>query len=359
MSKKFLTESSYEKTVARMSRRIAEIASVNPADVVNGLLADENFKNQVLDTVSESDQLVKDIINDPRLRERIAKDILESHPTLIQEITNLLVNSIELHNLIVEKALSTQTFIDAVVNVFVNDKALINDIKQAVLNNSTLVQNIANQIIETMASLSMVDPDGNEVAKRNDNAFKFQAASNERFGLIKGQKNDSAETWHLISIVDGLGNIHRAGLVAFIETEIRNNGGSGGGITYQDVLDILNSIRLLAPDGSPVGTNVDGNLTLQQGTPKQFGLCKPRKNSPCYPQKISWRTICGSLVAEVKNDFHMFAPFSFPKEMPNRIKLFDRLTFIPINAGKSCGTPEPPEEDDQWECDIPEPPITP
>ena len=44
-----------------------------------------------------------------------------------------------------------------------------------------------------------------------------------------------------------------------------------------------------------------------------------------------------ALVSETKHDIHMFAPFSFPKEMPRRINLFDRLTFIPINAGKNCG----------------------
>ena len=206
MSKKFLTESSYEKTVARMSRRIAEIASVDPTDVVARLLADEHFKKRVIDAMSESDKLIRDIINDPRLRERIAQDILDSHPTLIQEIIGLLVNSTALHNIIVTQALNTPTFIDAVVNSIIGNETLINEIKQqiidnenlfqfitnalisdetflaniatqivsnadvinhltqAVLNDSALIQNIANQIIATIASLSMVDSDGKAIA---------------------------------------------------------------------------------------------------------------------------------------------------------------------------------------------------
>jgi hypothetical protein len=34
----------------------------------------------------------------------------------------------------------------------------------------------------------------------------------------------------------------------------------------------------------------------------------------------------------------MFAPFSFPKDMPPRMRLFDKCTFIPIDAGKNCCT---------------------
>jgi hypothetical protein len=335
MSQDFLNVSGFERAVARIGRRFDTITSVNPADVVAGLLDDENFKKQVIDSVSENDKLVQKIINDPRLRERIAKDILDNHPTLIQDITNLLVDSTELHHLIVEMALSTPTFIDAVANVIMNNETLINEIKQEILDgNSTLIQNLANQIIETIASLSMVDSEGKKIATRDGGTFEFQAASDEQFGIVKGQQNDSAATWHLVSFVGGLGSINRAELVTFIETEIRNNSGTGGGITYQDVMDILNRIRLLAPDGSPVGINNDGMITLQQATPAQYGVCKPHKNSPCSPQKTAWRTMDGSLVAQTKHDIHMFVPFSFPKEMPHRIKLFDRLTFIPINAGQ-------------------------
>ena len=381
MGNEFLNTSGFERAVARMSRRVADIASIDPEKVVAGLLADEHFKKRVIDAVSESDKLIKDIINDPRLRERIAQDILESHPTLIQEIINLLAGNSALHNLIVEKALNTPTFIDAVVNSIVSNETLIDDIKQqiidnenlfsfianalisdvvflaniakqivqnpdvinhltlAILSDNALIQSIANQIIETIASLSMVDPDGKAIAERDGGTFTFQAASNEQFGIVKGEQNNSPETWHLVNFINGIGHIHRQALVDFIEAKIKNSGSggsSGGGITYQDIIRILGDIRLFGPDDLPIATNAGGHLALQQATPRQYGVCKPRKNSPCSPQQMTWRTMDDKMTAETKNDVHMFAPFSFPKSMPNRIDLFDKCTFIPIGIEHDC-----------------------
>jgi len=186
----------------------------------------------------------------------------------------------------------------------------------------------------------MVDSDGKAIAERDGGTFTFQAASNDQFGIVKGQQNNSAETWHLVNFINGLGHINRQALVDFIDTQIRNNGGggNGGGITYQDIMRILGDIRLFGPDDLPIATNTGGHLTLQQATPQQYGVCKPRKNSPCYPQKTSWQTMDGVLEAQTKHDVHMFAPFSFPKEMPKRMEFFDRLTFIPINAREKCCT---------------------
>ncbi|MCL2711497.1 MAG: hypothetical protein FWE95_11515, partial [Planctomycetaceae bacterium] len=274
----------------------------------------------------------------PRLRERIAKDILDSHPTFIQDILNLLVESTALHMLIVDAALSTPTFIDAVANLIVGNQTFIDEIKNAILNDSTLIQNLANQILDTISSLSMVDPEGNSIAEKDGGTFKFQAADHEQYGIVKGEANDSPSTWHLVSFINGLGSINREGLIDFIKTEIQNAGGvGGGGITYQDVIKILNQITLLGPDGLPIATNVEGMITVQQATPQQYGVVKPRKNSQLYPQAMSWYTMNRTLEADVKNDVHMFAPFAFPKCMPKRIEFFDKLTFIPINVEPDCG----------------------
>ena len=116
MSTNFLNETQFKVMVAAMKRRFDQVASIDPEKVGAGLLADEHFKKRVIDAMSESDKLIRDIINDPRLRERIAQDILDSHPMLIQEIINLLVDSTALHNIIVTQALISPTFIDAVVN---------------------------------------------------------------------------------------------------------------------------------------------------------------------------------------------------------------------------------------------------
>jgi len=149
-------------------------------------------------------------------------------------------------------------------------------------------------------------------------ALNSQLASNEQFGIAKGQQNNSPETWHLVSFLNGLGSINREQLTAFIESQIdaqiKNSGssnGAGGGLTHQEVIDIFHDI-------------------LSNG-----------KFEGCKPQQPLWRTMDGALESETKHDVHIFAPFSFPKKMPNRIKFFDRLTFIPVNANEQCGVNRP------------------
>ena len=166
--------------------------------------------------------------------------------------------------------------------------------------------------------------------------IEFQLASNDQHGIAKGQQNNSPETWHRVSFVDGLGSIGREGLEAFIKSLVGSGGGTGGSITYQDIIRILGDIRLFGPDDLSIATNAGGHLTLQQATHQQYGVCKPRRNSPCCPQKLSWRTMDDKIVAETKNEVHMFAPFSFPKSMPKRVNLFDKCTFIPIGIEQNC-----------------------
>jgi len=105
----------------------------------------------------------------------------------------------------------------------------------------------------------------------------------------------------------------------------------------------------------PQGNGIPG----PQGPKGDTGEQGPPGFSLVVQPKTSWRTMDDALVSETKHDIHMFAPFSFPKEMPRRIKLFDRLTFIPINAGTNCGAgchcptpppdvPLPPEENEKY-----------
>ena len=281
MSNNFLDTAGYERTVVAMRRRIEEVASVNPADVVAGLLADDAFRKRVIDALAESDKLIKDIINDPRLLERIAQDILDFHPTIVDEIKQEILNNETLFQFITNALIFDNVFLTNIANQIVNNVDVVTQITQNILADNDLVQNIVNQIVATLETT--------------------------------------------------------------IDTKIKNAmnslpSGGGGGLSHQDILRIINNIILLAPDGSPLATNTDGLIIVQQATPEQFGVCKPRRNSPCSPQKTSWQTLNGTLQAQTKHDVHMFAPFSFPKEMPKRMELFDQLTFIPINARETCGT---------------------
>ncbi|MDR0327920.1 MAG: hypothetical protein LBI05_06455 [Planctomycetaceae bacterium] len=338
MSNDFLNTTGFERAVERIARRFDTVSAVNPADVVRGLLDDDDFKNKIIDTLAGSDKLVQEIINDPRLRERIARDILDSHPTLIQEIITLLANSTDLHMLIVEMALSTPTFIEAIANVLMNDETLINEIKQTILDgDSGLIKNIADQILETIASLSMVDPDGNTIAKRDGGTFTFQAASDEQFGIVKGQNNNSLETLHLVSAApDGTLHINREQLERLIEQKGGN--GTGGGGTPFDKMTV-------APDNNPadrteIGKIENRNLIVQQAAPKQHGVVKPCRNCVCYRKPIGLESMDGLLVAKVRRDAHLFFPMVFKGKKPPRLKLFDKLTFIApelIESDCRCG----------------------
>ena len=161
--------------------------------------------------------------------------------------------------------------------------------------------------------LASVDPDELARLLLEDEEFRrrvmeaiaataHQKATNSQFGIAKGQENDSPEAWHLVSADEGLLSINRTGLEAFVASLIKD-----------------------AIDAIPPGGGNGGNCH-----------CPPPAVKP-----LDWQTFCGSLKAEVKQKVHLFAPFSFPKEMPKRIEFFDKLTFIPNNARETCGTRRP------------------
>jgi hypothetical protein len=362
-----------------MSRRFAEIATVNPADVVAGLLPDDAFKKRVMDALAESDKLIQEIINDPRLRERIAQDILDIQPTFIQDITNLLITSTELHNLIAEKALSTQTFIDAIVSVMVNDETLIQEIKQEIINNenlflfmtnalvsdevfltnvatlivndagvinhitqniladSTLIQNVANQILGAIASLSMIAPDGEQVAVRNGETFTFQAASNGRFGIVQGQDNNTPETWHKVSAEDGLLSINRPLIEAAMDNAVQKN------LNINDIIhqilqheEFKNGVDCqCSHEGSFIDEESFESLFLTTFRKNFELLLKDRRLgrilcdavARCPIPPLSWQTIDALLIAEVDGD-DMYLPKFFFDEKPTEFDYHHKLTFI-------------------------------
>ena len=87
--------------------------------------------------------------------------------------------------------------------------------------------------------------------------------------------------------------------------------------------------RMVAePDKSRIGFTVNRELVVQQTTPFQFGVVKCKAECACCPTLISWKTMDGMLKATTKQNRFMFTPIRFTDTMPNRVDLFDRLTFI-------------------------------
>jgi len=74
--------------------------------------------------------------------------------------------------------------------------------------------------------------------------------------------------------------------------------------------------------------NENFEALVSKGIHAMLFALKCRKNCPCRPQPLSWQSMDGKLTAILKHDKHLFIPMQFPKKMPNRIELFDRLTFM-------------------------------
>jgi len=104
-----------------------------------------------------------------------------------------------------------------------------------------------------------------------------------------------------------------------------------GGVTHQDIITTLDNIELLDPNGQRIAENKDGQLTVQQAMPSQFGVVKCRKICTCYPQALSLKSMDGMLEAIVRHETHLFFPMVFSQKMPHRIQLFDKLTFFDEN----------------------------
>jgi hypothetical protein len=108
---------------------------------------------------------------------------------------------------------------------------------------------LVNKTIMTVltSAIKIIAPDGSEVAKNDEGTLTLQAATNNQFGIVKGQSNTSPATWHHVSVSNGALSINREQLETIInskDTAIRN------------------AINVRAEDGCIVGQNVDGIIML-------------------------------------------------------------------------------------------------
>jgi hypothetical protein len=220
----------------------------------------------------------------------------------VRELVEELLKQVELdenylYQMITEQVLVSPNFILSLAQYFITESPVIQQIANIILQDESVMHAITQQLQEIIHNIetsivSINAPDGSVLAQNNHGVLMLPAASNTQFGVVKGQSNSTPTTWHNVSTTGGLLSINREQLEAFIESKIK-----AAGMTH--------------PGGSG-------------------GVCTPRKNFPCHPQKMSWRTMDGMLEAQTKHDVHLFAPFVFPKTMPKRREFFDKVTFIPI-----------------------------
>jgi hypothetical protein len=227
------------------------------------------------------------------LVEELLKHIELDENYLYEMITNHIVNNESIIKTLSEYLIDNSSVINQIANIILNDDSVLQLI-------TTELQLILQQIAKSIVSINA--PDGTVLAENVDGVFTLPGATNTQFGIVKGQSNNTPTTWHHVSAVNGLLSINREQLEAFVESKIKAIPGGGSGV-----------------------------------------------NCNCAPEKPLWQTMAtqtadgrqqtAALVAETKQNIHMFAPIVFPKKMPNKMELFDKLTFI--CRGGACPRPQP------------------
>jgi len=207
---------------------------------------------------------------------------------------------------------------------------IINDLRTLITNE--FVEQIVNDItIQSLTqikltSVSLFDPDGQRLGENVEGEITVPAATNERFGIVKGADNTSPETWNKVSVApDGTMGVNKEAFEALIEVKVPAC--SGGTPLEKMVAD---------PGREVIGIMENKDLVVQQASPDRFGVVKCNKTCACYPKPLSLQSLDGTLVAEIKQSKHLFFPMAFPDKKPDHIDLFDKLTFISNTTITSC-----------------------
>jgi hypothetical protein len=232
------------------------------SNIVNNIVNNQTLVTNIVTEIVQNETIVNNIVNQvvnsPTLYQHITEQVIVNQTVLhsianhiinnesfFTEIFNEIITNETLYNQITENILINQTFVTSIANYVVNDETIVNHITNEVLESHVLVQNIVNQIVTSIVSITA--PDGSIIATNNDGVLTLQAATNNVFGIVKGQSNDSPLTWHNVSAINGLLSINRLLLEALIDAK--------------DVI-VKNSINVRARDGCFVGRNEDGTIVL-------------------------------------------------------------------------------------------------
>jgi len=291
----------------------ASVEEIVQQIIENNLIVEQiaNVTEQIIQNISEQitnefvEQIVKKITEQSienitqyvidnaytEIYNQIYQQIVENVSEYIENITNQVIENVTNQiNTVAETIVNehTEQFLQTV-------KQIVDD---AIEEINTTVKNILDNIETIIGNITLRAPDGSIIAINNDGNITVQLATNNQFGIVRGQPNNTLDTWHQVAANDGLLSVNREVLEFIIDKKIE-----------------------------------EAECNHQ---------CEPGGEGNCHcppPPPLTWQTMNGTLQSEVKQDVHMFASIAFPKKMPNRIELFDRLTFIPIDAPEKCNQP--------------------
>ena len=298
--------------------------------IINSETFQEFFVQQFISIISDEQYIttiINQVVNNPVLYEQISLQIVQNEEFLTH-VTNEFFEII--HN--------DQTFMDTIITQVIEGDKLYSSISETLYDNSTFINSVAQYVVNEIdhtellanitelivsGAISLIAPDGSRIAKHDDNGnIVVQVATNDQYGIVKGQDNTMLETLHKVSAgADGTLSINRELLENLIEQKVGNHSGSGTGAGNWDRL-------VSAPDKRVIAVTENRDLLVQQTTPQQYGVVKCGKNCVCYRKPIGLQSIDAMLVADLRHGVHLFYPMVFPERLPPRVELFDKLTFI-------------------------------
>jgi hypothetical protein len=175
----------------------------------------------------------------------------------VQEIVNELLQRESFCTELIEGITANETFINVLAQTIIGSATFQDIVAQILLSDldfrSAILQAIANIltrefIVDVLSdALSVVAPDGSRVATNDGGKLTLQLATNDKFGIVKGQANTSPTTWHNVHATNGMLSINRE------QVEVVMDG--------KDT-QVKNSINVRAEDNCIVGRNENGTIVL-------------------------------------------------------------------------------------------------
>ena len=217
-------------------------------NIVDELVNNETFITDIVKELVDHETflstLVEELISHETFISNVAGKII-SEETIVNDIVHQVVTNETLFTQITEQVFVNPTFIHSIAYSIVNHETVIAHITNEILQSNVLVQNIVDQMAASI--VSMKAPDGSTIATIDDGVITLQLAANEKFGIVKGQQNDSPDTWQNVSAANGLLSVNREQAEAVMDTKDTAT---------------RNAINVQAEDGCIVGRNENGIIIL-------------------------------------------------------------------------------------------------
>ena len=175
---------------------------------------------------------VQEIVTELLQRETFTTELIESfstNETFRQTVVQTLMGDVTFQAFVSELLLTDEDF-----------RAELLLAISSSLTRQTII-NVINDVV------SVVAPDGSSIAVNTAGRLTLQLATNNQFGIVKGQDNNSLTTWHNTSIANGIPSVNRGQIESVMDTK-------------DNV--IKNSINVRAEDNCIVGRNENGTIIL-------------------------------------------------------------------------------------------------